>query len=573
MINKRLLGLLKENIKYIKLTLIYQWAALIMNIIFIFCIATILALVNNQDIRILWLVVIAIAAIIMRGLLQSKATMSSYHASKDVKKSLREMIYLKILQLGNRYQETMSSAQVIQVANDGVEQLEIYFGKYLPQLFYSLIAPLTLFLLLMFINLKVAIVLIVCVPLIPISIVVIQKFAKKIVAKYWGSYTELADSFLENLQGLTTLKIYQADERKAKQMDREAENFRKVTMRVLIMQLNSISIMDLVAFGGAAIGIVVAILEFKEGNIEFVGLIAVLLLSAEFFIPLRLLGSFFHIAMNSMAASDTIFKLLDIDTPDTTSFDIDKENLDMQLSNVDFAYEEDRNILHNITIEIPKCHFIAFVGESGSGKSTLASILSGYQRQYSGSICIGKLELRDISESSLMDTITVVNHDGYLFAETVAYNLRLAKSDASDQELWNVLELVNLDQFIKENGGLSMQLLEQANNLSGGQKQRLVLARALLKDTPIYIFDEATSNIDVESEYTIMNVIYQLKKKKTVILISHRLENVIQADYIYMIESGSIVEEGTHDYLYQNNGAYATIYKMQENLMKITKGN
>jgi len=331
--------------------------------------------------------------------------------------------------------------------------------------------------------------------------------------------------------------------------------------------------MDLVAFGGAAIGIVVAILEFKEGNIEFVGLIAVLLLSAEFFIPLRLLGSFFHIAMNSMAASDTIFKLLDIDTPDTTSFDIDKENLDMQLSNVDFAYEEDRNILHNITIEIPKCHFIAFVGESGSGKSTLASILSGYQRQYSGSICIGKLELRDISESSLMDTITVVNHDGYLFAETVAYNLRLAKSDASDQELWNVLELVNLDQFIKENGGLSMQLLEQANNLSGGQKQRLVLARALLKDTPIYIFDEATSNIDVESEYTIMNVIYQLKKKKTVILISHRLENVIQADHIYMIESGSIVEEGTHDYLYQNNGAYATIYKMQENLMKITKGN
>ncbi|MFV0394425.1 MAG: ABC transporter ATP-binding protein/permease [Coprobacillaceae bacterium] len=355
-------------------------------------------------------------------------------------------------------------------------------------------------------------------------------------------------------------------------MDKEAEHFRKVTMRVLTMQLNSISVMDLVAFGGAALGILLAIFEFQNGNINLIGMIVIILLSSEFFIPLRLLGSFFHIAMNGMAASDKIFKILDMEIDSNKTTDISLEDMPITLNNVNFSYQEDRQILKDVNVIIPKQSCIALVGSSGCGKSTIANIISGYHSGYQGSIQWGDTELSTISEDSLFEQITLVNHDGYVFAGTIAYNLQMVGSHVTETKMWEVLKLVKLDAFVKEQGGLSMPLLEQGSNLSGGQKQRLVLARALLKDTPVYVFDEATSNIDVESENTIMEVIYNLKKTKTLILISHRLDNIKNADQIYMMETGAIVEQGTHQQLLNKEGAYATMYQQQADLLSITKG-
>lgn len=574
MIKKRLVNLLEKNLIYVKKTIAYNWIALVMNIIFIFSIAQIF---NQARLRSLSmeatipLIIGCLVAFIVRFFVQRISVMSSYQASIGVKQTLRENIYKKLLSLGTSYQEHMSTAEVVQVTMEGVEQLEIYFGKYLPQLFYSLLAPLTLFMVLLFINVKVAVVLFIFVPLIPISIVVVQKIAKRILNKYWTSYTELGDSFLENLQGLTTLKIYQADAIKTKQMDQEAEHFRKVTMRVLTMQLNSISVMDLVAFGGAAAGILLAVFEFRAGQIDVAGMIIIILLSSEFFIPLRLLGSFFHIAMNGMAASDKIFKILDLEIDNQRDLEVSEEDLPIIFDKVQFSYTEERQILQDIEIKIPRHTCIALVGRSGCGKSTIANILTGYQSGYEGSIRWHDKEMSKVKEDSIFNMMTLVNHDGYIFAGTVAYNLQIVSSSITEEQMWDALHKVKLDAFVKEQGGLSMKVLEQGSNLSGGQKQRLVLARSLLKNTPIYIFDEATSNIDVESENTIMEVIYQLKETKTLILISHRLDTVKDADQIYMMETGRIVEQGTHKELYIKNGPYAKMYQQQEALLSITK--
>ena len=293
MINKRLIGLVNDSKKYIKYIVIFNWISLIANIISIFFIANLLEKVFNKNFstnNIMITAVVVLIAIIIRIICNIFASKMSYYSSVNVKRVLREKIYNKLTKLGPSYTEKVSTSEVVQVSVEGIEQLDIYFSKYLPQLFYSLLAPLTLFIILSFVNFKSALVLLICVPLIPVSIIAVQKFAKKLLNKYWGIYTNLGDSFLENLQGLTTLKIYKADEKKSEKMDEEAETFRKVTMRVLTMQLNSISIMDLVAFGGAALGIIISISEFKRGNINFAGTFAIIMLSSEFFIPLRLLG-------------------------------------------------------------------------------------------------------------------------------------------------------------------------------------------------------------------------------------------------------------------------------------------
>lgn len=575
MINKRLMNLLQDSKKYVMQMVIWNWIALLCNVVFIFSFAFLLDNLLAGEInpsQIIAVAVIDLCMIAIRFICHKNSSNASFYAAAGVKKTLREKIYMKLLSLGSSYEEHIPTAEVVQVSGEGVEQLEIYFGKYLAQLFYSLVAPVTLFSILAFVNIKTAAVLLACVPLIPISIVAVQKFAKKLLAKYWGIYTGLGDSFLENLQGLTTLKIYNADERKTVDMDKDAEQFRKITMRVLVMQLNSISVMDLVAYGGAGLGIVVALFEFSKGNLEIGGLFAIIMLSSEFFIPLRLLGSFFHIAMNGMAASKKIFRILDLEEEKGRTEEIDKSNLDISFDKVKFSYEEDRAILKDVSLAINEKGFISLVGESGCGKSTIANIIMGRNKNYEGNVYIGNKELASIKEESIMNNITLVTHNAILFKGTVEENLRMGKANATKKEMLAALEQVKLLDFINEQEGLDTMLLEQGSNLSGGQKQRLSLARAILHDTPIYIFDEATSNIDAESENQIMEVINKLAKSKTVILISHRLENVVASDFIYTMENGKVVEVGTHKQLMDKKGVYAKLYSTQKALEDYGKG-
>ena len=490
-------------------------------------------------------------------------------ACADVKRILREKIYEKMLRIGASYDQLVSSSEVVQVFTEGVEQLETYFGKYLPQLFYSLLAPVTLFIILCRISIKAGIILLICVPLIPVSIVVVQKIAKKLLNKYWSVYTELGDSFLENLQGLTTLKIYQADQKKADEMDAESQKFRRITMKVLMMQLNSTSVMDIVAYGGAAVGMAVAVTEFIQGSITLSGAICIVLLASEFFLPLRLLGSYFHIAMNGMAASDKMFNILDLAEPEDGKLEIKDGQADISFENVYFSYEENRQIIKGIDFSVKAGNFISFVGKSGCGKSTIASIMTGRCRGYSGKINIGGVSLNQISGKSLMEHIVLVRHNSYLFKGTVEQNLRMAKNDASYEEMETVLKRVNLYDFLKTQDGLQTKLSERASNLSGGQCQRLAIARALLRNADIYIFDEATSNIDIESEELIMNVIHEIAKEKTVILISHRLANVVDSDRIYYLRDGMIIESGKHEELMSIDAGYRLLYDSQMELENI----
>ena len=576
MIKTRLVGLLSHAKKYIVYTILWQWAALLSQVLAVFSIADLLERVVYRAVTVPIIertILILVLVVVIRFICERMGARSSYLACVDVKRILREKIYEKMLKLGASYSEQVSSSEVVQVVAEGVEQLETYFGKYLPQLFYSLIAPLTLFIILCRVSLKASVILLICVPLIPISIVVVQKIAKKLLNKYWSIYTGLGDSFLENLQGLTTLKIYQADQQKADEMDVESQNFRKITMKVLTMQLNSTSVMDIVAYGGAAIGMAVAVSEFLKGNISVSGTLCIVLLASEFFLPLRLLGSFFHIAMNGMAASDKIFKILDLPEPQAGEKTLPDGALDVTLKDVHFSYEEDREILKGIGLNLPAGSFVSLVGESGCGKSTIAGILAAKNRGYNGEIIIGGVPLNEVNETNLMQRVVLVRHNSYLFKGTVEENLKMAKPDATKEEMEAVLQKVNLLGFLQTQDGLQTQLLEKASNLSGGQCQRLVIARALLRtDSAVYIFDEAASNIDVESEELIMNVIHELAKTKTVLLISHRLANVVKSDKIYFLKDGEIKESGKHDELMSRNGAYRHLYESQMALENYGKG-
>lgn len=566
MIKTRLVGLLSHAKKYIVYTILWQWAALLSQVVAVFSIADLLERVVYKEVSgqiITKTIVILMVVAVIRFICERIQTKSSYLACVDVKRILREKIYEKMLKLGASYREQVSSSEVVQVSTEGVEQLETYFGKYLPQLFYSLIAPLTLFVILCRVSMKASVILLICVPLIPVSIVVVQKIAKKLLNKYWSIYTGLGDSFLENLQGLTTLKIYQADKKKADEMDEESQHFRRITMKVLTMQLNSTSVMDIVAYGGAAVGMAVAVSEFLNGNIGIADTLCIVLLASEFFLPLRLLGSFFHIAMNGMAASDKIFHILDLEEPQEAEGLLPEGSLDISLKNVHFSYDEDREILKGIDINLPAGSFVSLVGKSGCGKSTIAGILSAKNREFSGDIMIGGIPLGDINEYDLMNHVVLVRHNSYLFKGTVEDNLRMAKPQAAEEEMNAVLEKVNLLAFLQSQNGLKTELLEKAGNLSGGQCQRLVIARALLKDASVYIFDEATSNIDIESEELIMNVIHEIAKTKTVLLISHRLANVVNSDIIYFLKDGEIMESGKHTELISRNGQYKKLYDSQ----------
>lgn len=566
MINKRLINTVKDSKKYIFSNVLCQWVSLLSNFVFVTCLALMIEkLWLKEQFNIFAYLIYMLISILVRAIMTKLSIRMGYLSSKEVKKVLREKIYQKLLSLQGSYKEQINTSELVQIAVEGVDQLEVYFSSYLPQFFYAMLAPLSLFIYLSFIDIKSAIVLFICVPLIPVSIIIVQKWAKKLLSKYWGQYTALGDTFLENLQGLTTLKVYQSDQYKNEKMNEEAEKFRVVTMKVLTMQLNSITIMDLVAYGGSALGIIVALLQLNSGNIGLFGCLLIILLSAEFFIPMRQLGSFFHIAMNGMAASDKIFRFLDLQEPEkvkTPCPDIDS----ISIKKLSFSYDENKEILHDISLSFSKGSFSAIVGESGSGKSTISSILMKRNRKYTGHVLINNIDLNQISESSLMENITYVSHQSYLFKGTIKDNLLIAKPDASDEELWNVLNKAKLSAFLKQENGLETVVEEKGSNFSGGQCQRLAFARALLHDSPVYIFDEATSNIDVESENDIMHLIHELANEKTVILISHRLANVKDADTIYVLENGNIVESGKHEKLLQNQSVYASLWNAQVSL-------
>lgn len=569
MIKIRLLRMLADSRRYLFYEVAGQWVGLLSQIVVVWVIASLLAALLNGAIDTALFVpgiLMLAAALLVRYLADRLAARSSYQASVEVKRIIREKIYDKLLSLGASYQSYISTAELVQMTGEGAEQLETYFGRYVPQLAYSILAPLTLFAFLAPVSFTASLVLLVCVPLIPLVIVGVQKIAERLLASYWGSYTNLGDSFLENLQGLTTLKIYQADQDRADRLDEESERFRIATMRVLRMQLNSIIVMDVIAYGGAAIGMIVALSQFFAGEIGFSATLMIILLAADFFIPMRQMGSFFHIAMNGMAASDKMFAFLDLPDQAVQGQKLGDGPLPIRFHQVGFSYTEDRQILNGVDMTCAPGSPTSLVGASGCGKSTVANIIMGRNKGYTGSVTIGGIELSSVDEASLMKHATMVGSQSYLFTGTVRDNLRMGDPNASDERMEQMLAQVALKDFFDGQQGLDTLIAEEGGNLSGGQRQRLAIARALLHDTPVYLFDEATSNIDIESEEIIMRIIRELAKTRTIILVSHRLANVIGSDCIYLLDAGSVAERGTHEQLLEQQGAYARLYRRQREL-------
>ena len=558
-----------QAMRYIVRNAAAQWVALVANIVLMLLIGLFLQrLVDGVAVDgwVAMLLCAGVAVIAVRMACLTFAQRMGVAAAMAAKRSVRRQVYDKLVRMGPGYSERIATSEAVQVSVEGCEQLESYFGQYLPQLLYAVLAPLTVFAFLAPLCLPAAIALLVCVPLIPISIVAVQKIAKRVMGRYWGAYTDLGGAFLENLQGLTTLKIYQADEACHRQMNEQAESFRRATMRLLTMQLNSITVMDVFAFGGTAVGIIAAMVQFANGQIPFYAAFCVVFLSAEFFIPMRALGSFFHTAMNGMAVAEKMFAILDAPESEQGTRSVDPEHAGIVVRDVSYSYDGQRTVLEHVDFAAPAGSFTGIVGESGSGKSTLAGILCGRNLGFEGDVEIGGVPLGQVSRESMAQTVTVVPFSSYLFSGTVRSNLLMARPEATDDELWDVLRRCRIDGFVRASGGLDTPVSEQGGNFSGGQRQRLALARALLHDTPVYIFDEATSNVDADSEQAIVGVIHELAKSRTVIMISHRLASVSKADRIFVLANGRVAESGSHEQLCAADGAYAKLWGRQMEL-------
>lgn len=534
MINKKLLFSVKESIPYIKKNVLYQWIGLICNICSTACLCL---FITKSDVNRYGLFFLIFGCLILRYIVNQKAIEMSYQSSHIVKETLRSRLYKKLSKIGNSYTNDWSTAEIVQLSSEGVEQLETYFANYIPQFFYSLIAPLTLFIIISFMDLKAAFVLLICVPLIPMSIVFVQKFAKKLLNRYWGQYTKLGDSFLENLQGLTTLKIYEADGHYHEKMNVESENFRKITMRVLTMQLNSITVMDLVAYGGSALGIVFALNGYHSGAITMFQTLFIILISAEFFIPMRQLGSYFHIAMNGMAASDKLFTILEKDMKEKQN--VTTNEYSICASNLHFGYT-DQEVLHGIHFEAKK-GMIGFVGESGSGKSTLLKLLMRFWDVSKGKINVDGLNIQTLNTSNLRKNEGYVTQETILFHDTIENNLRVAKPNAAMEEIEAACKKANIHEYIQSlPNGYKTMVEELGSSLSGGERQRMGLARMFLHNSKLVLLDEPTSNLDSLNEGAILKSIYEERKDKTIIFVSHRESTLSHCDRIIHMESNRV---------------------------------
>ncbi len=566
MIDKKLLQLLGSNRKYIFYTVAFMVLGLFANLSITAGICWSVSLLIQQAVIAEYLLpMFCIASgIVVRFFASCKTGDLKDVLGRKAKKDLRERTYRKIVTLGVRSTDGMSIAGLTQVALEGIEQLDLYYSSYIPQFFYAMLAPMILFCITVWIDWRVAVVLLACVPMIPVSIVAVSKYAKKIFAKYWGKYTSMGDSFLDSVQGLKELKIFTADAAQHKKMNANAEDFRKITMKVLVMQLASTTIMDMVAYGGAGLGIAFAVNGVVSRGLSPVSALFLILVAVDFFLPLRAFGSAFHVAMNGASAGKKILSLLE--QPDPVWGAEMPSETDLVLQNVTFSYDGQRDVLKNVSMEIPAKGMTAIVGESGCGKSTIVNMLYGAFRPKSGAVLVGGKPLESLSREGYYSKLAVVSYNTYIFNETIRANFQLANSDVTDVQIYEALALVNLSDFVQENGGLDKVIIEDADNISGGQKQRLAMAVSLVANKDIYIFDEATSNIDVESEAIIVKNMKALSKDKSVIVISHRLANVVPADCIYYMESGEILESGSHAELMDKNGGYAQLYRTQKKL-------
>ena len=566
MFDKELIKLMGENKKYVAYVVLLMILGMLANIGITasICWAVYLLIEKQPALMYIYPAITAVVAIIVRYIASRLTGDLKDVLGRKVKKDLRERTYDKILRLGVKSTDGMSMAGLTQVSMEGIEQLDLYYSTYLPQFFFSMIAPFILFAICAGIDWRTSLVLLACVPLIPVSIVAVSKYAKKIFAKYWGKYTSMGDSFLDSVQGLKELKIFRADAARQIKMNENAEEFRKITMKVLVMQLASTTIMDLVAFGGAGAGIALAIVGLMNGYLAPASALFLILVAVEFFLPLRALGSAFHVAMNGASAGKKIISLLN--QPDPLWGEKEVAGKELALENVAFSYDKKRDVLKDVNMNFPEKGMTAIVGESGCGKSTVVNLLIGARRPDKGNVLIGGDEIEGVSRASYYSRLASVSYNTYIFNDTVRANFELAKKNATDEEIFAALEKVNLSAFIKENGGLDKVITEDANNLSGGQKQRLALAVNLVADKDIYVFDEATSNIDVDSEAIIMKNIKEMSESKSVIVISHRLANVVPADNIYFMQDGQVKESGSHAELMEQKGEYAQLFNAQKQL-------
>lgn len=570
MIDKKLFQLLGKNRRYIGYVVALMLLGLLASLTVTACICWMIWLAaqyaesNYGAALYLAPAVIAILGITVRYLTSRLSGNLKDLLGRKAKKELREKVYDKIVRLGIRSTDGMSMAGLTQVAVEGVEQVDLYYSTYIPQFFYAMLAPLVLFGITVWIDWPVAVTLLLCVPLIPVSIVAVSRYAKRIFAKYWGKYTSMGDAFLDSVQGLKELKIFKADAAQHIRMNETSEEFRKITMKVLVMQLASTTIMDLVAYGGAGVGIALALSGVvNRGQSPFVALFLILV-AVEFFLPLRAFGSAFHVAMNGVSAGNKILSLLE--QPDPVWGKQEPTDLELRLDGVCFSYDEKREVLQDVTMVFPKTGMTSIVGESGCGKSTIVGLLIGALSPHSGQVTVGGKKLKELSRESYYSHLAVVSYNTYIFNQTVRQTFQLAKPDVTEEEICRALREVNLFEFVQENGGLDKIITEDAANLSGGQKQRLALAVNLVAEKEIYIFDEATSNIDIESETVIMSEIRKLAQHKAVIVISHRLANVVPSDNIYYMESGRVMEQGSHRELMDRQGGYAKLYTTQKKL-------
>lgn len=562
---------------------------------------------------------------VLRFLMMRAAAYFGAEAAERVKLALREQLFNKMLAIGPSYSQHISTADVVQSAGEGIEQIQSFFELFLPQLFYAILAPVTLFFIVAPINMPTAVTLLVCAPLIVLIVGMVAMSAARVFKKYWGKYTDMGAAFLDNMQGLETLKTFNVDDRAAKKMDEQAEQFRVMTMNVLQIQLRSLTAMDVVAYGGAAAGIGVAIWQYASGDLlPLAGVLLVVLLSADFFIPLRQLGSFFHVAMNGMTSTKRIFALLDTPilaygTQEMPEFGASRDGVDVYFDDVTFRYTDvaadtavadvetgetgnngeksgvvgagktsmskDGNgsvvALHGVSFTARRGQVTAIVGPSGSGKSTAVELLAGNLSGYEGCVelRLGNAEngstqryrISDLSIESLTKEIAIVAAQSHLFAGTLRDNLLMAKPDATENELWQALEAAHISDFVRaQSQELDLAIEQGASNLSGGQRQRIAIARALLRESAVYIFDEATSSVDVESETLILQTIRALADRgKTVIMVTHRMANAADADHVVVFERGRVTEQDAHAELMRANGTYAKLFRAQQTVENI----